>query len=131
MSIRIALVDDHEQFRKYLADVLSRQSGIDVVLQAEDGVFAAEALGELPQADQPDVLLMDLDMPRGGGIAATRNITLAHPQLRVIALTMHDDAGLVDAIRDAGACAYVSKADSLAVLIAAIRDSTIHRDPAR
>src|SRR6187549_2070029 len=102
VSIRIALVDDHTQFRNYLAGVLSRQPGLAVVMQAADGVAAANALNALPPGELPDVVLMDIDMPRGGGIAATRRIAREHAGLRIIALSMHDDPRLADAIREAG-----------------------------
>jgi two-component system response regulator NreC len=68
----------------------------------------------------PDVVLMDVDMPHGGGIAATRELRHEFPGLRVIALSMHDDTGLVQAMTDAGACAYVRKGEPLPVLLAAI-----------
>jgi DNA-binding NarL/FixJ family response regulator len=125
VSIRIALVDDHAQFRTYLADVLSRQPGLAVVMQAQDGVEAAAALDALDPGDLPDVVLMDVDMPRGGGIAATREIARDYPGLRIIALSMHDDPRLFDAMRQAGACAHVLKGEPLPVLLAALRGSAI------
>jgi DNA-binding NarL/FixJ family response regulator len=125
VSIRIALVDDHTQFRNYLAGVLSRQPGLAVVMQAQDGVAAAQALNALPPGELPDVVLMDVDMPRGGGVAATRRIAREHAGLRIIALSMHDDPRLCDAMREAGACAHVLKGEPLPVLLAAVRGSAI------
>jgi two-component system invasion response regulator UvrY len=125
VPIRIALVDDHSQFRNYLADVLSRQPGLSVVLQAQDGVAAAKALNALAAGELPDVVLMDVDMPRGGGIAATREILRLHPGLCIVALSMHDDPRLFDAMHQAGARGHVLKGEPLAALLAIIRGSAI------
>jgi DNA-binding NarL/FixJ family response regulator len=121
VSIRIALVDDHAQFRSYLATALSRQRDFAVVLQACDGPSAVRALAACGGASLPDVLLIDVDMPNGGGIAATRRILRDHPGLRIIAVSMHDDPRLVDAVLAAGASAYVIKGEPLVHLLAAIR----------
>ena len=125
VSIRIALVDDHAQFRNYLADVLSRQPGLAVVMQAQDGVEAADAFNALAPGELPDVVLMDVDMPRGGGISATREIARDHPGIRIIALSMHDNSRLFDAMHQAGACAHFLKGEPLPALLAAIRGSAI------
>jgi DNA-binding NarL/FixJ family response regulator len=117
----VALVDDHSHFRAQLAAALARHAGAAVVFEAADGVAAEAALRTLAPAERPDALVLDVDMPRGGGIVAARRIHALCPALRIVALSMHDDPGLVAAMTGAGAQAYVAKGRPLRELIAAIR----------
>ncbi len=115
--IRILLADDHAVLRQGLAQALNMQPDMNVVAQAGNG---AEAV-RLVQAHQPDVALLDINMPEMDGVEATRQITAVAPQTGVIILTMYRrDDYVVDAIR-AGASGYLLKEVELDEVLAAIR----------
>lgn len=117
MTIRILLVDDQALFREGLQTLLSVHDDLEVVGEASNGQEAIEAVGKL----SPDVVLMDLRMPVLNGVAATRQITEATPQSRVIVLTTFDDDDYVfDGLR-AGAVGYLLKDVPSAKLVEAIR----------
>jgi DNA-binding NarL/FixJ family response regulator len=115
--IRILLADDHEGFRSSLAALLATQPGLAVVGEAasgEDAIARALAL-------QPNVILMDLNMPGLDGIAATRRIVDSSPHIGILVLTMaSDDAAVFDAVR-AGARGYLLKGADRAELTRAVR----------
>jgi DNA-binding NarL/FixJ family response regulator len=115
--IRILLVDDHAVVREGLRTFLELQDGFEVVGEAADGeagVLAAEGL-------RPDVVLMDLKMPRLGGAAAMRELRRRLPSARVIVLTSYaDDDELIPAIQ-AGAAGYLMKHVEPAELARAVR----------
>jgi two-component system, NarL family, response regulator LiaR len=81
----VLLVDDHAVVRKGLRALLDREAGLEVVGEAEDGEQAVRAADRL----RPDVILMDLEMPRVGGIEATQQISASHPDCRIVVLTSH------------------------------------------
>lgn len=115
--IRLLIVDDQEIVRQGLQIILGHQPDIQVVGAAVDGEDALTLVARL----KPDVVLMDLKMPRLNGIHATRRITQAHPEVKVIALTTYDDDEWVfNAIR-AGASGYLLKDSDQADLLAAVR----------
>jgi DNA-binding NarL/FixJ family response regulator len=104
-AIRILLVDDHEVVREGLRAFLELQDGLEVVGEAGDGEHALALAGEL----QPDVILMDLVMPKLDGVGAMRELRQRLPATRVIALTSFlDDEKLLPAIQ-AGAAGYLLK----------------------
>jgi DNA-binding NarL/FixJ family response regulator len=115
--IRILIADDHEAFRSGLSALLGTQTDFAVVGQAASGDDAvAQAL-----ALQPDVVLMDLNMPGLDGIAATRRLVDTSPHIAVLVLTMADnDAAVFDALR-AGARGYLLKGADRAELTRAVR----------
>jgi DNA-binding NarL/FixJ family response regulator len=115
--IRILIADDHAGFRSGLAALLGTQTDLAVVGDAETGDAAvAQAL-----ALQPDVVLMDLNMPGIDGIAATRRIVDTSPHIAVLVLTMVDnDAAVFDALR-AGARGYLLKGADRVELTRAVR----------
>jgi CheY-like chemotaxis protein len=117
--IRILLADDHRILREGLASLLSEEPDLEVVAQAVDGVEAIE----LARRTQPDVVLMDVTMPRLDGVAATRRITAEMSDVVVIGLSMHEEDDMADAMRSAGAAAYLSKGGPCDALIATIRRS--------
>jgi DNA-binding NarL/FixJ family response regulator len=104
-KIRVLLADDQDIIRTGLTIILNHQADIEVVGQAADGVEAVE----LAQKLQPDVILMDIKMPRLNGIQATRQIMAALPKTQIIILTTYDtDDWVFDGIR-AGAIGYLLK----------------------
>jgi DNA-binding NarL/FixJ family response regulator len=123
--IRLLIVDDQPLIRRGLSMMLATEPGIEVVGQAADGLDAVvQAL-----AQAPDVVVMDLQMPRSSGVVATREITARLPATRVVVLTTFDDDELVfEAIR-AGAQAYLLKDASEAEVLDTIR--CVHRGESR
>ena len=103
--IRVLLVDDHALFRKGIASLLAAEPGFEVVGEAEDGLRAVERAREL----MPDLIVMDLNMPRAGGAEATRRILEEFPYVKIVILTVSDDdKDLFDAVRG-GAHGYLLK----------------------
>lgn len=115
-KIRVLLADDHAILRQGLAGLLRQHAAIEVVGDAADGQQAVEAAQRL----RPDVVLMDVTMPRVDGIEATRMIVEALPQTRVIGLSMHEEADAAAAMRSAGAVAYLRKDAASDALVATI-----------
>ena len=114
--IRILLVDDHRVMRDGLAALLAQHPDIKVVAVASDGQQAIEQARRL----QPDVMLMDVSIPRIDGIEATRRITKAWPRIKVIGLTMCEDDPRHCAMLKAGAVKCLMKSGPAQVLIKAI-----------
>ena len=117
------LVDDHPVVRSGLAAVLESEDGLAVVGEAGDGVEALAVLARLgPEpGSRPDVVLMDLRMPRLDGTATTARIRAEHPGTAVLVLTTYDtDADIVRAI-EAGAIGYLLKDAPRAELVAGVR----------
>ena len=105
MATRLLLVDDHALFREGLRTLLAYHDDMEVVGEAEDTQSAVVQTRLL----QPDVVLMDIALPGGGGIAATRQITAECPNISVVMLTVYDDPDtLMDAVK-AGAQGYIVK----------------------
>jgi two-component system response regulator NreC len=116
-KIRVFLADDHAIFRAGVASLLSAQPDIEVVGEAGS---VDELLDKVPQA-KPDVVLLDLSMPVGGGLRAVEGIQRSGLQVRFIALTMHDDPAYLRSALAAGVSGYLIKSAEVAELGAAIR----------
>jgi DNA-binding NarL/FixJ family response regulator len=115
--IRVLIVDDHALFRRGLVMVLEQEKDIDLVGEAGDGAEAAQ----IAQDTMPDVVLMDVRMPRRGGIEATSQIKAMAPHTKILMLTISDEeADLYDAIK-AGASGYLLKEISIDEVANAIR----------
>lgn len=115
--IRVMLVDDHAIMRAGVRALIRAEADMDVVGEAEDGASALTMAADL----QPDVVVMDLNMPGMNGIAATRRITSDYPQIRVLVLTMQSQDEYVFQVIDAGGSGYVLKSSADSDLIGAIR----------
>lgn len=124
-QIRVLIADDHRLVRTALAGVLQAIPEIAIVGQAEDGQMAIELTDQL----RPDVILMDISMPRLSGIQATRTIVAKHPTIRIVGLSMHDQETLGQTMLDAGAVAFVSKGGEFDSLIETIRRVCSSRNP--
>jgi DNA-binding NarL/FixJ family response regulator len=115
--MRIVIADDHGIVRSGVKLLLDRQSDMEVVAEAEDGVEAVERVLE----HRPDVAILDVSMPRMTGLQATHEIKLQSPETQVLILSMHDDQRyLFEALR-AGASGYVLKAAADNDLVDAVR----------
>ncbi len=115
--IKVLIVDDHCVVREGISSILSIVDGIEVVGEAKDGQEAIEQAREL----LPDVVLIDISMPRMDGVAATRAIKNEHPHMGIVALTMYEeDQYIYDMIRG-GATGYLLKNTDSSELIKAIQ----------
>jgi len=116
-AIRVLVVDDHALFRRGLEMVLAQEHDIDVIGEAGDGTEALELARELT----PDIVLMDVRMPRRGGIEACTAIKDLVPSAKIVMLTISDEeADLYEAIK-AGASGYLLKEISIDEVASAIR----------
>jgi two-component system NarL family response regulator len=114
---RVLIVDDVPQVRRELCTLLPLLDAIDIVGEAENGQSAIE----LATALQPDVILMDVEMPIVDGLTATRLIKQQCPQCRVVILSIHTDEATRAQARAAGADDFVDKGAPLAALMQAIQ----------
>ncbi len=122
--IRILLVDDHDLLRRGMRTMLETEQDISVVGEASDGAGGVAAVEELV----PDVVLIDVIMPKKDGIEATREIKDAFPHIGVIVLSGHDEQHFVFDALKAGASGYLLKTAELDEVIKTVR--TIARDGA-
>jgi len=116
MSIKILLADDHQIIREGLRSLLEKQSDMEVVAEAHDGLTTVR----LVQKINPDVVIMDIGMPDMNGIDATRQIITEHTKVKVIALSMHSDRRFVLEMLKAGASGYLLKDSAFEELVSAI-----------
>jgi len=116
-KIRVLLADDHMVVRQGLFTLLNQHADIEVVGEAADGEEAVERARKL----QPDVILMDISMPKMDGLEATRIIHSELPHIRIIGLSMHENDDQAARMFAAGASAYRSKSDNTDLLLASIR----------
>ncbi len=125
--IKVLIADDHRVVREGLAAILKTKENIVIVGEAQDGQEAVEKARSL----LPDVVLMDVSMPRMTGVEATRQLKREFPHMGIIALTMYDEQQYIFDLVRAGATGYLLKDTDSAQIVAAIRavyrgESLIH-----
>jgi DNA-binding NarL/FixJ family response regulator len=123
--IRVLLVDDHQLLRDSLRTLLDGEADIEVVATASDGTEA------LPAATQfsPDVVLMDLSMPKMGGVEATRLLVEQQPGIQVVVLTSFPDQELIFDAVQAGAVGYLLKDAAPEEVVRAVRSAAAGESP--
>jgi DNA-binding NarL/FixJ family response regulator len=116
-KIRVMLVDDHSGMREALRKIINSNPDLTVVAEANGGRAALELIGR----SKPDVILMDGSMPEMNGIETTRQLKQLHSGVRIIGLTLYEEATYLEEMVAAGASGYVLKAGEPAKVVKAIR----------
>lgn len=116
-KIRILLADDHALVRQGTRQLLAREADLAVVAEASDGEEAVR----LAREHSPDIVIMDIAMPKLNGIEATRQIKASNPRISILALSAYDDDQYIFALLEAGAAGYLLKNVSADELVRAIR----------
>lgn len=120
-SIKILLADDHQLFREGLKRILNMEQDIEVIGECGDGIEVVEFCNKI----QPDIILMDINMPVETGVASTERIRDLFPDVKVIILSIHDDESYVFESLRKGATGYLLKDMGAEALINAIRSVAI------
>jgi signal transduction histidine kinase/ActR/RegA family two-component response regulator len=124
--IRVLIADDHRVLREGVAALLNTEADMEVVAEAADGQEAVH----LARQHLPDVVVMDITMPRMSGIEATRLLRETAPSLKVVAMSMHETEQMVAAMYEAGAVGYVAKGSPTEQLVHAIRRAVAGQETA-
>jgi DNA-binding NarL/FixJ family response regulator len=123
MPIRILLVDDHPIVRQGLKTLLEGRVGWEVIGEAADGVEAVEKAKNLT----PDVMVLDVTMPRMNGLEACRVLRRQSPELEILFVTQHDSPQMMREALEAGARGYVVKSNAARDLLEAVEAVSQHR----
>jgi len=118
MAVKVLLADDHKMMREGLRAMLDSLPDVEVIAEAEDGQQALELAHRL----KPDMVVMDVAMPKLNGMEATRRIKADLPKIKILALSMHSDRQFVVGMLRAGASAYLLKDCAFRELATAIRE---------
>jgi len=128
LKTNIIIIDDHQLFREGVKRILDFEASFDVVAEGDDG---SEAMS-LVEAHQPDVVIMDINMPRINGVEATRLLIERYPDTKVIILSIHDDENYVTHALKTGAQGYLLKemdADALVDAVKVVADGGSYLHP--
>lgn len=121
--IRVLVADDHDVVRRGICTMVEKQSGWEIVGEAANGREAVEMAKRL----RPDVVILDVGMPKLNGLDATRQILGALPQTEILIVTMHQTEQMVHDVLEAGARGYISKTDTLRHLVRAVDALSQHK----
>ena len=116
-KLRVFLAEDHKIVREGIKRVVNAEADMEVIGEAGDGIQALEQVLKL----RPDIIIMDISMPRLDGVQTTRKILHEWPEAKVLALTAHEDRGFLRAVLEDGASGYILKVASTKEVIEAIR----------
>ncbi len=114
---KIIIVDDHQLFREGVKRILAFEDSFEVVAEGDDGAEVAS----LYEEHSPDVILMDINMPRMNGVEATESLLQTHPDAKVIMLSIHDDESYVTHALKTGALGYMLKEMDAEAIVQAIK----------
>jgi DNA-binding NarL/FixJ family response regulator len=115
-KLRLLLVDDHAVVREGLRSLLGSDSRFEVVGEAADGLTALSAVERL----HPDIVIVDVSLPGMNGTQVTRKLKAMMPDVRMLALTVHEEGGYLRSLMDAGASGYVLKRSAASELLRAL-----------
>jgi len=116
-SIKVLLAEDHVVVREGIRELIQREEDMEIVGEAGDGEEAVQLAEQL----KPDIILMDIAMPKLNGIEATQRIKISHPSISVLVLTAYDNEEFIFALLEAGAAGYLLKNVRSRELLNAIR----------
>lgn len=116
-QIKIVIIDDHQLFREGVKRILAMEPGFEIVAEGEDGSQATL----LAEKYEPDVILMDINMPEVNGVEATKELVEKFPDVKVLILSIHDDETYVTHVLKTGAAGYLLKEMDANSLIEAVK----------
>jgi two-component system response regulator DegU len=117
LTTKIAIIDDHQLFREGVKRILEFEKSFQVVAEGDDGCEALRLVEEF----QPDVVIMDINMPQKNGVEATRELVAKYPDTKIIILSIHDDENYVTHALQTGAIGYLLKEMDADALIEAVK----------
>jgi len=117
LTTKIVIIDDHQLFREGVKRILEFEKSFQVVAEGDDGCEALRLVEEF----QPDVVIMDINMPQKNGVEATRELVEKYPDTKIIILSIHDDENYVTHALQTGAIGYLLKEMDADALIEAVK----------
>ncbi|HTQ32130.1 MAG TPA: response regulator transcription factor [Opitutaceae bacterium] len=115
---RVFVVDDHPLVREWLINLIQRRGDLEVCGEAEDAATARAAMARA----RPDIVIVDLSLKNGSGLDLIKDLRVQHPAVRILVLSMHEDASYAERALRAGARGYVMKRESTGQIIEAIHE---------